>query len=76
MKQNVSPHYTDRDVGEPIQRETTLVHFGVYYGKQEYTSQEDMKEEMDKLTEDILEMKASGEIILCMDGNARIGLMG
>ena len=31
---------------------------------------------MDKLTEEILEMKASGEIILCMDGNAKIGLMG
>ena len=45
------------------------MHFGVYYGKQESASQEDIKEEMDKLTEEIREMKASEEIILCMDGN-------
>ena len=80
MRQNMSPHYSDRDleiVWVSLHRcQHKPVHFGVYYGKQESASQEDIKEEMDKLTEEILEMKASGEIILCMDGNAKIGLMG
>ena len=49
---------------------------GVYYGKQESTSLEEIQEEMDLLTEEILEMKSIGEVIVCMDGNAKIGLMG
>ena len=80
MKQNISPHYTERDIEimwvSLTRKNRDLVHFGVYYGKQESTCQEDIKEEMDRLTEEILEMKASGEIILCMDGNAKIGLLG
>ena len=80
MKQTASPHYSSKDI-EIVwvsinRRQQSPVHIGVYYGKQESTSQEEIKEEMDNLTEEILEMKASGEIILCMDGNARIGLMG
>ena len=52
------------------------VYIGVYYGKQESTSLEAIQEEYDNLTEEILEMKARGELIVCMDGNAKIGLMG
>ena len=35
-----------------------------------------MKEETDTLTEDILEMRNRGEVIICMDANAKVGLMG
>ena len=80
MKQCVSPHYNNGGIElmwVPIHRsQQSPIHVGVYYGKQEGTNAEEIKEEMDKLTEEILEMKASGEIILCMDGNAKIGLMG
>ena len=31
---------------------------------------------MDRLKEEILDAKREGEIILCMDGNAKVGLMG
>ena len=53
MKQNISPHYSDRDleiVWVSLHRcQKKPVHFGVYYGKQESVSHEDIKEEMDKL---------------------------
>ena len=80
MKQSISPYFTNRDLETTWvslhKNQQKPVHFGVYYGKQESLSQEEIKDEMDKLTEEILEMKASGEVILCMDGNAKIGLMG
>ena len=80
MKQIISPHYSQRDIeivwASMHRSQRRPVHIGVYYGKQEGISQEEIKEEMDKLTEEILEMKAAGEIILCMDGNAKIGLLG
>ena len=80
MKQSVSPHYNNRGLElmwvSLHRNQQTPIHVGVYYGKQEGTNSEEIKEEMDKLTDEILEMKASGEIILCMDGNAKIGLMG
>ena len=76
MKQCVSPHYNNGGIElmwVPIHRsQQSPIHVGVYYGKQEGTNAEEIKEEMDKLTEEILEMKASGEIILCMDGNAKL----
>ena len=39
------------------------VFFGVYYGKQESTNTEEIKEECDKLAEEILEMKSAWENI-------------
>ena len=80
MEQSISPYYTNQDI-EIVwvslhKNQQRPVHIGVYYGKQESINQEEIKEEMDKLTEEILDMKASGEVILCMDGNAKIGLMG
>ena len=50
---------------------------GVYYGKQESrTSKDVIDREMLLLSEEIQEMHTDGEIILAMDGNARIGLLG
>ena len=31
---------------------------------------------MDKLSEEILELEKEGEVIICMDANVKIGLMG
>ena len=71
MKSVVSPHHTHRDLeivwvsihrpGQPP------IAVGVYYGKQESASLEEIREETDLLTEEVLEMKATGEIILCME---------
>ena len=50
---------------------------GTYYGKQESrTSKEEIQKEMQLLNEEINERKKDGEIILAMDGNAKIGLIG
>ena len=80
MKAIVSPHYSQRDLEilwASIHRPgLPPVTVGVYYGKQESISLEDINEEFNSLTEEVLEKKASGEVILCMDANAKIGLMG
>ena len=50
---------------------------GTYYGKQESrTSKEEIEKEMTLLTEELEEMKNEGEVLLTMDGNAKIGLLG
>ena len=51
--------------------------FCTYYGKQESrTSKEEIEKEMTLLTEEIEETKNNGEILLAMDANAKIGLLG
>ena len=49
---------------------------GTYYGKQESTSNQEIEIEMGLLEEEILEMKKDGEVLLAMDANAKIGLLG
>ena len=50
---------------------------GVYYGQQESrTSKAEIEMEMSLLKEEINEMKTEGDILITMDGNARIGLLG
>ena len=39
-------------------------------------SLEKIKEEFDELTDELAEVNSLGEVILCMDANAKIGLMG
>ena len=80
-KSIVSPHHTDRDIEilwvSIKRKDENPLFIGVYYGKQETTvSNEKIKEEMDLLSEEILEIRKEGEVILCMDANAKIGLMG
>ena len=49
---------------------------GTYYGKQETrTDKNEIEQEMHLLTEEIEERKNEGEILLLMDGNAKIGLL-
>ena len=50
---------------------------GTYYGKQESrTSKNEIEQEIQLLSEEITEMKREGEIIIAMDANARIGILG
>ena len=79
-KMQVSPHHTLRNIEmmwvsiNRINEKPLFV--GVYYGKQESTvCNDEIQEEMDLLTEEILEISKDGEVIICMDANAKIGLM-
>ena len=80
LKPIAAPHYSQRDLEilwVSIHRPNQVpIAVGVYYGKQENVSLEDINEEFHNLTEEILERKASGEVVLCMDANTKIGLMG
>ena len=77
----VAPHYSNKNLEilwTSINRNSANpMYIGVYYGKQETTAnKEEIKEEMNCLAEEIMEVSREGEIILCMDANAKIGLMG
>ena len=53
------------------------LNIGVYYGKQETrVTKEQIEKEFGELTEEILEMKLCGDVIICMDANAKIGILG
>ena len=80
-KISVAPHYSTREleiVWVSISRNgSDPLFIGVYYGKQETTcNKQAIKLEMDTLSEEIQEMISNGEVILCMDANAKFGLMG
>ena len=77
---NTAPHISERSIEiiwVSIRRKgypPFLV--GTYYGKQETrTNKNEIEHEMHLLTEEIQEMKKEGEILLIMDGNAKIGLL-
>ena len=76
----VAPHYSHRDIEilwiSIHRKSTSPVFIGVYYGKQETTcDMQRITDEMDLLSEELLEKKQEGEVILCMDANAKIGLI-
>ena len=81
FKEIITPHQTDTDIEiiwVSIKRKTSRpVFIGVYYGKQESRNNRDeMLSEMDKLSSDIHGKINEGEVILFMDGNGKIGLLG
>ena len=81
IKINTAPHITDRDIEimwiSVRRKNLSPVIIGTYYGKQESrTSKEEIEREMFLLKEEIIEMGREGEIFLCMDGNAKIGVLG
>ena len=49
---------------------------GVNYGLQESVSPSKIQEEMDNLSDEICQIQNEGDMILCMDANAKIGLLG
>ena len=80
-KSVVAPHITNREIEMSwvsIHRQcATPLYIGVYYGKQETTCNKQLiQKEMDLLSEELLEISQEGEVIVCMDANAKIGLMG
>ena len=79
-KNVISPHYTERPLEliwvSMAQPNDVPLYIGVYYGLQESTNIGKMQEEMDLLADEISEIQNEGEMILCMDANAKIGLMG
>ena len=80
VKNMVTPHETTKDI-ELIwvsikRKQQKPIFVGVYYGKQESrNNRNEMLDEMDKLSEEIQDKKNQGEIVLFMDGNAKIGLL-
>ena len=78
-KSIISPHYSERPLEilwvSVARQNQKILHIGVYYGLQESASKERIKEEMDMLCNEVKEMKSDGDVILCMDANAKIGLL-
>ena len=81
FRHNIAPHVSDRPIEvmwlSIFRKNDAPLIIGVYYGKQESrTTRDEIEREMMLLTEEIREMQRDGEILLAMDGNARIGLLG
>ena len=81
LKHVITPHETDGDLElmwVSIQRKGKKPIFvGVYYGKQETrNNRNEMLLEMDRLSSEVHSKKNEGEVILFMDGNGKIGLLG
>ena len=81
LKQCISPHTTNRNIEiawiSIKRRRLQPVYIGVYYGKQESrVNKDEIEEEMEILMEEIMEMKNEGEVMILMDGNGKIGILG
>ena len=79
MKDRITPHSSDRPIEIiwiSIRRGGNDPLFvGCYYGKQETRcSKEEIKNEMDILSEEIEELKREGDIMFFMDGNGNWNL--
>ena len=81
FRHNIALHISDRPLEimwlSVFRNNERPLFIGVYYGRQESrTSKEETEREMTLLSEEIAERESDGEILLAMDGNARIGLLG
>ena len=81
IKSVVTPHKTQRDIElmwiSIKKRNMKPTFMGIYYGKQESRNgRNEMLAGMDKLSLEIQENKNKGEVLLFMDGNGKIGLLG
>ena len=80
LKNIASPHYSERKIEIlwiSIKTTSVPIYFGIYYGKQESRSNRvEIVNEMQMLKEEIMEVQTEGEVLLLLDGNARIGLLG
>ena len=79
FRYNIAPHISDRPIEimwiSVFRSGDVPLIIGIYYGKQESASRGEIDNEMILLTEEITEMKNEGEILIAMDGNARLGLL-
>ena len=81
LKNSFSLHVSERNIEilwvSASRTNKKTVYFGVYYGKQETrVSKEEIEEEMDLLEEEIMDIKKEGEVLLAMDANGKIGILG
>ena len=81
IKNLIIPHISERAIEmmwiSLRRRNQNPVLIGCYYGKQETRcNKDDICEEMQLLSEEIEEYKKDGDVILFMDGNGKLGLMG
>ena len=77
---HVAPHISDRNIELmwiSIRRKNkNPLYVGTYYGKQETrSSKEEIENEMYYLQEEITEMQNEGEVLIAMDGNAKLGIL-
>ena len=76
-----APHISDRTIELmwiSLQTKTNRpIMIGVYYGLQETrSSKNEIELEMASLKEEISEISKEGDVLIAMDGNAKIGLLG
>ena len=76
----IAPHQSARDLEiiwvSVARGSENPLFIGVYYGLQESVSYEKITNELDLLREELIDIRRDGEILLCMDANAKCGLMG
>ena len=79
QKHIITPHESLHDIElfwvSIQQKNKRPIFCGVYYGKQESCTNQDMKLEMEKLCEEITEKRKEGEIMIFTDGNAKINIL-
>ena len=80
IKNSLMTHFSERNIEilwTSVRRKGHPPLFiGTYYGKQETrTNKEEIEKEIELLMEEIEEQKNEGDILLTMDGNAKIGLL-
>ena len=81
VKHLITPHISERPIEiiwVSVRRNGSQPLFvGCYYGRQESRcSKDEITEEMNLLSEEIEEFQKEGEVIIFMDGNGKIGLLG
>ena len=81
IKHRIAPHTSDKNIEilwiSVNRGRSKPLFIGVYYGRQECrVNKEEIEQEMEHLKEEILEIRSEGEIILMMDGNGKVGLLG
>ena len=81
IRNKIIPHTSDRSIEITwisVQRQNMVPLFiGCYYGKQESRcSKDEIQNEMNLLSEEIEEFQKEGEVMMFMDGNGKLGLLG
>jgi hypothetical protein len=81
IKGSVAPHLSERNIELmwiSIRRKSCDPFFiGCYYGKQESRcSKDEIIKEMENLSEELCEVRKEGEVLVFMDGNGKLGLLG
>lgn len=81
LKNIFSVHTSERNIEilwvSATRTDKKPIYFGVYYGRQESrVNKEEIEEEVDLLQEEIMEIQNEGEMLLAMDANGKIGILG